>query len=128
MPRMPAARLTDLHTCPMATGPAPHVGGPIIGVCAPTVLIGGLPSARIGDQAICCGPPDTVARGSRTVFTGGRPASRINDGTVHGGVIVVGWPTVLIGDDGGAGAGARQAQAFAAASRAGTPFVEACPG
>jgi uncharacterized Zn-binding protein involved in type VI secretion len=96
----PAARLTDFHECPMQT-PAPvpilHVGGPIIGPCAPKVLIGGLPAARAGDQLICIGPTDTIARGSATVMIGGMPAARIGDATVHGGKIVSGALNVQIG-------------------------------
>jgi uncharacterized Zn-binding protein involved in type VI secretion len=94
---MPAARLTDMHVCPMVTVLVPHVGGPIAGPCAVTVLIGGLPAARIGDMLVCVGPPDVIATGSPTVIISGSPAARIADMTVHGGVIVVGDPTVLIG-------------------------------
>ncbi len=94
----PAARITDMHTCPMVTGVVPHVGGPIISPCCPTVLIGGLPAARVGDMAVCTGPTDTIAMGSPTVQIGGQMAARIGDPTVHGGVIVVGLPTVLIGE------------------------------
>jgi uncharacterized Zn-binding protein involved in type VI secretion len=93
---MPAARITDMHVCPMVTGVVPHVGGPIIAPCAPTVLIGGLPAARIGDMLVCVGPPDVIATGSTHVLIAGSPAARLGDMTVHGGVIVVGWPTVLI--------------------------------
>lgn len=92
----PAARITDMHTCPMVTGVVPHVGGPIVSG-APTVLIGGSPSARVGDMAVCVGPPDTIVKGSATVIICGKPAARMGDSTAHGGVIVVGWPTVLIG-------------------------------
>lgn len=93
----PAARLTDMHVCPMVTGVVPHVGGPIIAPCMPTVLIGGLPAARVTDMLICTGPPDVIAQGSTSVQIGGLPAARIGDMTVHGGVIVTGEPTVLIG-------------------------------
>ncbi len=93
----PAARLTDMHTCPMTTGPVPHVGGPITGPGIPTVLIGGLPAAVLGDLATCTGPPDTIIKGSATVLIGGRPAARMGDQTAHGGVIVGGLPTVMIG-------------------------------
>jgi uncharacterized Zn-binding protein involved in type VI secretion len=93
---MPAARITDMHVCPMVTGLVPHVGGPISGRCAVTVLIGGLPAARIGDMLVCVGPPDVIATGSTTVLIGGSPAARIGDMTAHGGTIVVGHPTVLI--------------------------------
>lgn len=93
----PAARVTDMHTCPMATGPVPHVGGPILPPCAVNVLIGGLPAARVTDMATCVGPPDVIATGSPTVLIGGLMAARVGDPTAHGGVIVVGCPTVMIG-------------------------------
>ena len=93
----PAARLTDPHVCPMVTGIVPHVGGPITGPGAPTVLIGGMPAAVVGDVCVCTGPPDTIAMGSGTVLIGGKPAARLGDTTVHGGKIVMGCPTVLIG-------------------------------
>ena len=93
----PAARLTDTHTCPMTTGPVPHVGGPIIGPGVLTVLIGKLPSAVIGDSCTCVGPPDIIVKGSATVLIGGKPAARMGDNTAHGGVIAVGYPTVIIG-------------------------------
>jgi uncharacterized Zn-binding protein involved in type VI secretion len=93
----PAARLTDFHTCPMVTGTVPHVGGPIAGPGAPTVLIAGMPAAVVGDMAVCAGPPDTIVKGSATVMIGGKPAARMGDQTAHGGVIVAGAPTVIIG-------------------------------
>ena len=93
---MPAARLSDMHVCPMVTVLVPHVGGPIAGPGAPTVLIGGMPAARVGDMAVCVGPPDVIVTGSPTVLLVGSPAARIGDMTAHGGVIVVGCPTVLI--------------------------------
>ncbi len=94
----PAARLTDMHVCPMVEpGPVPHVGGPIVGPGCPTVLIGGLPASIVGDQCVCVGPPDVVAQGSTTVTIGGMPAVRIGDATAHGGAIVSGEPTVIIG-------------------------------
>ncbi|QQD73647.1 PAAR domain-containing protein [Acidithiobacillus ferrivorans] len=93
----PAARLTDLHVCPMVTVLVPHVGGPIAGPGAPTVLIGGMPAARVTDMAICVGPPDTIVMGSPTVLIGGLPAARMGDSTAHGGTIVLGCFTVLIG-------------------------------
>jgi uncharacterized Zn-binding protein involved in type VI secretion len=93
----PAARLTDMHTCPMVTVLVPHVGGPILPPCCPTVLIGFLPAARVGDMATCVGPPDAIALGSFTVIIGGMPAARLGDMTAHGGVIVMGCPTVMIG-------------------------------
>ena len=92
-----AARLSDLHTCPMFNGPVPHVGGPISGPCVPTVLIGGQPAAVVGDLLVCVGPPDSIVKGSTTVMIGGRPAARQGDLTAHGGVIVVGMGTVQIG-------------------------------
>ncbi len=94
---MPAARLTDLHACPMVTGIVPHVGGPISGPGCPTVLIGKMPAARATDMAVCVGPPDTIAKGSGTVLIGKMPAARLGDTCAHGGAIVAGQPTVLIG-------------------------------
>ncbi|OWQ84398.1 type VI secretion protein [Roseateles aquatilis] len=96
----PAARLTDLHTCPMQTPavvPIPHVGGPVIGPGVPTVLIGKLVAAVVGDNAVCVGPPDVIVKGSATVMIGGRPAARVGDTTAHGGAITLGLPTVMIG-------------------------------
>ena len=94
----PAARLGDMHVCPMVNpGPVPHVGGPIMPPGEPTVLIGGMPAARLGDMATCVGPPDTIAAGSSTVLIGGMPAARLGDSCSHGGTIVAGCPTVLIG-------------------------------
>ncbi len=95
-----AARLTDMHTCPMQTPglpPVPHVGGPIIGPGVPTVLIGKLPAAVMGDMATCVGPPDTIIKGSTTVMIGGKPAARMGDTTAHEGSIIMGCPTVIIG-------------------------------
>ena len=92
----PAARIGDMHTCPMSTGPVPHVGGPVLPPGCPTVLIGGLPAARVGDMLVCVGPPDTIAAGSGTVMIGGMPAARQGDSTAHGGVIILGCPTVII--------------------------------
>jgi uncharacterized Zn-binding protein involved in type VI secretion len=94
---MPAARVTDLHICPMVTALVPHVGGPIIPPCWPPVLIGDMPAARFTDLLTCVGPPDMIAMGSPTVLIGGLMAARMLDPTLHGGVIVLGWPTVLIG-------------------------------
>jgi len=96
----PAARLTDMHTCPLQTPglpPIPHVGGPIVGPGVPTVLIGKMPAAVVGDYLECVGPPDTIVKGSSTVLIGGKPAARIGDTTAHGGSIVLGMFTVLIG-------------------------------
>jgi len=149
----PAARLTDMHTCPMVTPgtpPIPHVGGPISGPCVPPVLIGFLPAATVGDMCVCVGPPDTIAMGSPTVFIGGKMAARMGDPTAHGGVIVVGCPTVLIGEVGMGGAApippkppglggllnevveavksavAAQIQALKDAAKTGVPFCEVC--
>ena len=97
---MPAARITDMHVCPMVTPgtpPIPHVGGPIIMPSAPTVLIGAMPAAGVGSLCVCVGPPDSIILGSFTVMIGGKPAARMGDTTAHGGKIVVGCPTVLIG-------------------------------
>lgn len=93
----PASRLTDMHTCPMVTGVVPHVGGPISAPGAPTVLIGALPAARVTDMCVCVGPPDVIVKGSATVITLGMPQARIGDQTAHGGMIVLGCPTVLVG-------------------------------
>jgi len=93
----PAARLTDMHACPMVTGIVPHVGGPVIGPGVATVLIAKLPAAVMGDSCVCVGPPDTIVKGSATVMIGGKPAARMGDNCVHGGSIVLGAPTVMIG-------------------------------
>ncbi|MCH8987731.1 MAG: PAAR domain-containing protein [Chloroflexi bacterium] len=93
----PATRITDMHVCPMLTGTVPHVGGPVVGPGAPTVLIGGLPASIMGDNCVCVGPPDTVAKGSATVMITNKPAVRMGDSTGHGGSIVLGLPTVMIG-------------------------------
>lgn len=95
-----AARLTDMHVCPMVTPgllPIPHVGGPIIGPGVPTVMIGKLPAAVVGDNLVCVGPPDSIVKGSATVMINGKPAARIGDSTAHGGSIISGCPTVIIG-------------------------------
>jgi uncharacterized Zn-binding protein involved in type VI secretion len=97
---MPAARVTDMHMCPMVTPgvpPIPHVGGPILPPCSVNVLIGSLPAARVTDMAVCVGPPDIIVKGSTTVFINCLPAARIMDQTAHGGMIVMGMPTVLVG-------------------------------
>ncbi|AGA26715.1 PAAR domain-containing protein [Singulisphaera acidiphila] len=93
---MPAARVGDMHVCPLITVLVPHVGGPILPPGALTVLIGGQPAARVGDLAVCVGPPDVVVLGSFTVLISGQPAARLGDITAHGGAIVMGFPTVLI--------------------------------
>ena len=92
-----AARITDMHVCPMVTGVVPHVGGPILPPGTPTVLIGGLPAACVGDMCVCVGPPDTIVVGSGTVLIGGKPAARMGDSTAHGGAIILGCTTVIIG-------------------------------
>ena len=94
---MPAARAGDMHVCPMVTVLVPHVGGPILPPGCPTVLIGGMPAARVGDMAVCVGPPDVIVLGSFKVLIGGQPAARLGDMTAHGGAIVMGCPTVLLG-------------------------------
>ncbi len=87
-----------MHTCPMVNpGGAPHVGGPVLPPGSPTVLIEGLPAARVGDMATCSGPPDTIIMGSGTVLIGGMPAARVGDLTAHGGSIIMGSSTVIIG-------------------------------
>lgn len=94
---LPAARVSDMHVCPLVNGNVPHVGGPILPAGEPTVLIGSLPAARVGDMATCTGPPDTITIGSTSVFIGGKPAARMGDSTSHGGTIIAGMATVLIG-------------------------------
>jgi uncharacterized Zn-binding protein involved in type VI secretion len=141
----PAARITDMHTCPAFNGPVPHVGGPIIPPCCVTVLTGGLPQARVSDMLICVGPTDVIVKGSAGVFVGGLPAARIGDPTAHGGVIVTGLPTVIIGEvgsgpggGGGVGGGTvgvnlgsmdatgpdTPAKCLRGMSQAGAPFVD----
>jgi uncharacterized Zn-binding protein involved in type VI secretion len=92
-----AARISDMHVCPMVTGVVPHVGGPVLPPGSVTVLIGGLPAARVGDLCTCVGPPDSIILGSTTVLIGGVPAARMGDSTAHGGSIIIGCPTVIIG-------------------------------
>ena len=92
-----AARVSDMHVCPMVNGTVPHVGGPVLPAGAPTVLIGNLPAATVGDMCVCIGPPDTIIKGSSTVMIGGKPAARLGDTTAHGGTIIAGCPTVIIG-------------------------------
>jgi uncharacterized Zn-binding protein involved in type VI secretion len=106
-----------MHTCKMVTGTVPHVGGPILPPCEPTVLIGMLPAARIGDMATCVGPPDVIAEGSATVIIGKKPAARIGDQTAHRGVIVLGCFTVMIGESG-------QGSTLRVAAITGAPFCE----
>jgi len=114
----PAARITDMHVCPLVTGVVPHVGGPILPPCAPTVLIGYLPAARVTDMATCVGPPDVILMGSPTVLIGNLMAARIGDPTAHGGVIVLGCFTVIIGE---AGAPSPSAPVVADIGKGGAP-------
>lgn len=148
----PAARVGDMHVCPMVTPgtqPIPHVGGPIMPPGVPTVLIGGMPAATLGNMCTCTGPPDSIIMGSAGVMIGGKPAARMGDSTAHGGSIVVGFPTVLIGEAGGGGGGGGggaggagggagsgssgsggdlppQSATLQAAAQDGTPFCEEC--
>lgn len=92
-----AARITDMHVCPMVSGVVPHVGGPVLPPGSPTVIIGGLPAATLGDMLLCAGGPDTIVLGSSTVLINAKPAARMGDTTAHGGSIVAGCPTVIIG-------------------------------
>jgi len=111
----PAARVTDMHVCPAFTATVPHVGGPILPAGEPTVMIGFMPAARVADMAVCVGPPDSITQGEPTVLIGNKPAARLGDPTSHGGVIVLGCPTVMIGSS-----------AQADALKAGTPFCAEC--
>lgn len=116
----PAARVGDMHTCPMVTPgtpPVPHVGGPVLPPGGVTVLIGGQPAARMGDMCTCVGPPDVIIKGAPTVLICGQPAARMGDNTAHGGVISMGCPTVLIGMSG-------QGQCNCQAAKNGAAFVE----
>ena len=120
----PIARTTDFHLCPMQTPavvPIPHVGGPVVGPGAMTVWAGGMPVSLLGDLAICVGPPDILCMGSPTVMAEGRPVVRISDMTAHMGAVMVGCPTVLVGDSGGAGSA--QAGTMSAAKAGGSAFV-----
>jgi len=95
-----AARVGDNHICPMTNPPptpTPHTGGPIMPPGTPTVMIGGMPAAVVGDMCVCAGPPDSISKGSATVMIGGKPAARQGDLTAHGGNIAAGCPTVMIG-------------------------------
>lgn len=97
-----------MHTCPN------HVGGPV-SIGEPTVLIGFMPAARKGDMLDCVGPPDAIVQGESTVLIGNKEAARLGDPTNHGGVVVVGDPTVLIGSN-----------AQAEALNTNKPFCEEC--
>lgn len=115
-----AARVSDMHTCPMVDpGPKPHVGGPVLPAGAPTVLIGNMPAARAGDMASCAGPPDSILLGEPTVLINDMPAARMGDMTAHGGSIQIGCMNVLIG-------GSSQAEALASAARDHKPFCQSC--
>ncbi|MES3036197.1 MAG: PAAR domain-containing protein [Gemmatimonadota bacterium] len=94
---MPQARITDMHVCPMVTVLVPHVGGPILPPGMPTVLVCGLPAATMTSMCVCVGPPDVIIKGSATVLIGKKPAARLLDNTAHGGMIVLGAPTVIVG-------------------------------
>ena len=112
----PAARISDMHTCPkVEPGPVPHVGGPVA-AGEPTVLIGFMPAARVGDMAVCIGPPDSISQGENTVLIGNKPSARLGDPTSHGGVVVAGCPTVLIGKP-------AQANCMSSAADSGAAFV-----
>ena len=96
----PAARLNDMHICPMVKPglvAIPHVGGPITGPGVPTVLIENQPAAVISDSCRCVGPPDSIVKGSSTVMIGSKPAARMGDSTAHGGLMVAGCASVIIG-------------------------------
>ena len=97
----PAARISDFHVCPMVTPgtpPIPHVGGPVLPPGTPTVLIGNLPAACVGDMCLCTGPPDAIVMGAITILIGNKPAARLGSTTTHGGSILMGFPTVLLGE------------------------------
>lgn len=124
-----AARIGDMHVCPMVTPgtpPVPHVGGPIV-QGLPTILIGGQPAARVGDLLTCVGPPDVIAMGAPTVLFGGQPAARMGDLTLHGGSIVAGLPTVLIGPVGMGAPAVGFVQAMLAAALSGAPYIGCTP-
>jgi len=124
----PAARLTDMHVCPMVTGTVPHVGGPVSGPGVPTVLIGGMPAAVMGDMCVCTGPPDSIILGSAGVLIGGKPAARMGDFTSHGGSITLGCFTVLIGEVGMAVVTPSAGAAMAGAANPSFPASGACAG
>jgi uncharacterized Zn-binding protein involved in type VI secretion len=117
-PMLPAARVSDMQTCPQVNaGPVPHVGGPILPPGEPTVLISSMPAARLSDSATCVGPPNAIAKGEPGVLIGGKPAARMSDTMAHGGAIVSGCPTVLIGS-------CAQGAALAAAATTGAAYCD----
>lgn len=116
----PVARIGDMHKCPQGTGPTAHEGGPLLGPGVPTVKVGGQPVAVVTDQATCSGATDTVVKGSETVLIGGRKVARMGDPTAHGGVIIKGLPSVIVG----AGNSSTQITALRHAARVGRPFCE----
>lgn len=121
----PAARIADMHSCPAVNpGPSPHVGGPVVSAST-NVITGGKPQARVTDKCICNGPPDMIVQGSATVLVNGLPAARLGDATTHGGVIIAGLPTVLIGDWAGAGGGPADLGAAGMAPPADLPCLKA---
>jgi len=85
-----------MHVCPLVTVLVPHVGGPVALGCF-TVLIANMPAARVGDMCVCVGPPDLIAMGAFTVLIGGMPAAQMGSLTAHGGTVILGAPTVLVG-------------------------------
>jgi uncharacterized Zn-binding protein involved in type VI secretion len=109
----PAARVADLHACPV------HGGGPVLPPCEATVYIGYSPAARVGDKATCAGPPDVVARGEPSVIIGHKDAARQFDATAHGGKITTGCLSVVIGSN-------NQVETLRLAAMDGTPFCEEC--
>jgi len=114
-----------MHVCPLFNGVVPHVGGPITGPGCATVIIGFMPAARVMDMCTCVGPPDLIQKGSSTVQIGFMPAARMGDPTSHGGVILTGCPTVLIGDMTGGGGGGGGGGAGGPAGGAETPGDDA---
>jgi uncharacterized Zn-binding protein involved in type VI secretion len=89
-----------MHVCPMVTPgvpPIPHVGGPVLPPGGITVLIGGMPAARVGDMCLCVGPPDVIAMGAFTVLICNMPAAQMGSLTAHAGTVVMGCPTVMVG-------------------------------
>ncbi|MDC0669272.1 PAAR domain-containing protein [Nannocystis radixulma] len=109
----PAARVTDLHSCPK------HGGGPVVPRGEPSVLIGFMPAARESDRAFCKDGDDIVLRGEASVLVGGLPAARLGDPTIHGGLVTAGCPTVLIGSS-------PQRATLEAAAAVGAPLCESC--